>query len=211
MKHIYIIRHGETDNNKVHRFQGRGINASINETGRQQAEAIAHALKDVPIQKVVTSSLIRTLETAEPLIEQSQAVVESYPDLDEMSFGKYEGSYIHEIMDTIKELQKRWSAGETDYAIEGGGESPQEVYDRAATKLVEVVKNSDENYIAFMLHGRLIRILLSGLLGLGLENMQDIKHTNGAINHLVWNGKEFEIVELNKTDHLKNVTISQGK
>ena len=211
MKHIYIIRHGETDNNKVHRFQGRGINASINETGRQQAEAIAHALKDVPIQKVVTSSLIRTMETAEPLIEQSGAVVESYADLDEMSFGKYEGSFIHEIMDAINELQEKWTAGETDYCIEGGGESPQEVYDRAAAKLVEVIEDSEEKYIAFMLHGRLIRILLSGLLGLGLKNMQQIKHTNGAINHLVWNGKELEVVELNKTDHLKGVTISQGK
>ncbi len=208
MKHIYIIRHGETDNNRVHRFQGRGINASINETGRQQAEAIALALKDVPIQKVVTSSLIRTMETAAPLIEQSKALVESFPELDEMSFGKYEGSYIDEIMDAIKELQKKWSSGETDYCIEGGGESPQQVYDRAATKLLEVIENSEEKYIAFMLHGRLIRILLSGLLGLGLSNMQQIKHTNGSINHLVWNGKELEVVELNKIDHLKGVAIS---
>ena len=206
MKHIYIIRHGETDNNKVYRFQGRGIDASINEKGREQAEAIASALEEVPIQKVVTSSLRRTLETAKPLIDQKEVPVESYADLDEMGFGEYEGAYIHEIMDVIEELQTRWGAGETDFAIKGG-ESPQQVFDRAGSKLVEVLENSDEEYIAFYVHGRLIRILLSGLLGMGLESMQDIKHKNGSINHLTWDGENFEAVELNMTEHLEGIGV----
>lgn len=206
MKHVFIIRHGETDNNKVHRFQGRGINASINEKGREQADAIAEALKEYPIQKVVTSSLIRTTETAKPLIAEKDPVVESYADLDEMGFGDYEGAYIDEILDEIKDLQQRWEAGDVTYAI-AGGESPQQVYDRAATKLIEVLKDSEEEYIAFYLHGRLIRILLSGLLGLGLSKMQEIEHTNGAINHLTWDGEELTPVELNITAHLESISV----
>lgn len=207
MKHVFIIRHGETDNNKIHRFQGRGINASINAKGWEQARAIADALNEYPIQKVVTSSLIRTHETAEPLIKEKNPLVERYADLDEMGFGDYEGSYIHEIMDDIKALQKEWEGGNVTHAI-AGGESPQEVYDRAATKLTEVLKQSDEEYIAFYLHGRLIRILLSGLLGLGLSKMQEIEHQNGSINHLTWDGEKLTPVELNKTEHLSAIIVS---
>lgn len=204
MKHIFIIRHGETDNNKAHRFQGRGIDASINAKGIEQAEAVAEFLADYPIKKVITSSLVRTMETAEPLIEAIHPKVDSYSELDEMSFGDYEGAYLHEIKDVIEELQVRWAAGELDYSI-AGGESPQEVYDRAATKLIEVIKNSDEEYIAFFLHGRLIRVILAGLLGLGLEKMQDIKHRNGSINHLTWDGESLTPVKLNILDHLEGL------
>jgi probable phosphoglycerate mutase len=206
MKHVFIIRHGETDNNKIHRFQGRGIDASINETGREQAKAIAEALSIYPIQKVITSSLVRTIETAEPLILEKNPVVESYSDLDEMGFGDFEGSFIHEIIPEIRELQRRWEAGEVDFAIKGG-ESPQQVYDRASTKLIEVLSGSEDEYIAFYLHGRLIRILLAGLLDYGLEKMQEIEHQNGSINHLIWDGEKLTPVELNKTDHLHQIEV----
>ena len=204
MKQIFIIRHGETDNNKTHRFQGKGIDASINKKGQEQAEAVAKALADLPITKVVTSRLVRTLETAQPTIDAKNPLVESYSELDEMGFGDYEGAYLEEISEVIEDLQDQWAAGNINYAI-AGGESPQQVYDRAATKLVEVIKASDDEYIAFFLHGRLIRILLSGLLGMGLEKMQDIKHRNGSINHLSWDGEKLTPVALNKLEHLKGL------
>lgn len=204
MKHVFIIRHGETDNNKIHRLQGRGINASINEKGEEQAEAISEALRDFPIQKIVTSSLIRTLETATPLIHQKKVPVESYSELDEMSFGVLEGTYYNDVKDKLHELHDRWSSGEVELEIEGG-ESPLQVFERAGAKIVEVLENSSEEYIAFVVHGRLIRILLSEFLGKGLKNMHLVKHENGAINHLSWNGDGFEVVELNKIDHLSSI------
>lgn len=201
MKHVYIIRHGETDNNKNHKLQGRGINASINEAGRLQGGEIAYALKDVPIQKVVVSSLVRTLETATPLINQKKPIVEHYTELDEMNFGKWEGAYFNDVKKEIHEINSRWMSGEVTAEVEGG-ESPQQVFNRAGAKVLEVLSNSTEEHIAFMIHGRLIRILLSEFLGKGLRNMHLIKHQNGAINHLTWNGESFEVVKLNMIDHL---------
>ena len=200
-----MVRHGETDNNKFHRLQGRGIDASINETGMEQAEAIAEAFKDFPIQKIVTSSMVRTLETATPLIRQTNAVVEQYEELDEMSFGDLEGSYFNEVKIQIHDINEQWMNGDVDVPIPGG-ESPREVFSRAGTKVIDVLKNSEEEYIAFILHGRLIRILLSEFLGKGLKNMHLIKHQNGSINHLIWNGSGFEAVELNKIQHLTSVS-----
>ncbi len=187
-------------------LQGRGINASINEVGELQAKEIAEALKEVPIQKVVVSSLIRTLETATPLINQKNAVVESFPELDEMSFGKWEGAHFGDVKKEIHDLHIRWFSGEVTAEV-GGGESPQQVFDRAGTKVIEILENSNEEYIAFILHGRLIRILLAEFLGMGLKNMHQIKHQNGAINHLLWNEEKFEVVKLNIVDHLSTEAV----
>lgn len=208
MKHVFIIRHGETDNNKFHRLQGRGIDASINQAGEEQANAIAEALEAFPIQKVVTSSLIRTLETATPLIEQSNSKVERYKELDEMSFGDFEGCYFKDVKVQIHEVNEQWMEGNVDAEIPGG-ESPRQVFKRAGAKIIEVLENSEEEYIVFLVHGRLIRILLSEFLEKGLKNMHLIKHQNGSINHLTWNGSGFEAVELNKIDHLSAVADNE--
>ncbi len=204
MKHFYIIRHGETEFNKSKRLQGRGINASLNDTGRLQAQAVARALQSYPIQKIVTSSLSRTQESAAPLIESKSLVYESWPELDEMNFGDFEGKPFYDVLDQLKELQKVWSSGNTEFAVPGG-ESPQEVYERAASKLHEIAENSSETHIAVYIHGRLIRILLSGILGLGLTNMQQIEHENGSINHLTWQEGVFSSVSLNMTEHLNHL------
>lgn len=204
MKHIFIIRHGETDNNKHHLLQGRGVNASINGKGKEQAECVSNALKDIPVEKVIVSSLKRTIETATPLIERTDAVVESYSELDEMSFGEWEGAYFEDVRASIEAINQKWKQGDIE-AVIPGGESPKQVFERASKKLIDVLKDSDEENIVFMIHGRLIRILLSGLLNLGLENMDLIKHENGAINHLTWDGEYFKTVELNMTEHLEKV------
>ena len=204
MKHFYIIRHGETEFNKSKLLQGRGINASLNEMGRQQAQAVANALDNYPIQKIVTSSLIRTHESAAPLIEGRALQYESWAELDEMSFGDFEGKPFYEVIDQLKNLQREWSLGNTEVPVPGG-ESPKEVYQRAASKLIEIAENSTESHIAVYIHGRLIRILLSGILGMGLKNMQEIEHENGAINHIMWQEGVFSSVQLNMTDHLTHI------
>lgn len=204
MKYFYIIRHGETEFNKSKKLQGRGIDASLNEKGKEQAKAIAEALINKPITKIITSSLKRTKESAAPLIDAIQPEVEGYSDLDEMSFGDFEGSSFYEVQEYLKYLQKEWSLGNTDIVVPGG-ESPNEVYERAANRLIKIAENSPDNHIAVFIHGRLIRILLAGILGLGLQHMQDIKHENGAINILKWESGVFSSVSLNETSHLKHL------
>jgi len=201
MKHIYLVRHGETDYNKSHRMQGRGINASLNGIGRVQAVRIAEFLKDRSITKVITSSLNRAKESAEPICKHFVLTPESYAELDEMDFGTLEGKLIEEVKEDLKVLHNSWAGGSLKISPEKG-ESPIEVFERSNSKIDEVLTLSEDEHIVFMLHGRLIRILLSEWLGLGLQNMHKIDHQNGAINHLKWNSGVFEAIELNVVSHL---------
>lgn len=201
MKQLFIIRHGETDNNKAHIMQGRSLDASINELGRLQAEAICEALEPYEIDLIVASGLVRTHETAQPLAERRKLQIEKYPELDEIDFGELEGKVFTEVQDLVNKINDEWMSGNVDYAPKNG-ESPREAFERANTKVEQVLRSTQEESIVFMIHGRLTRILLSEWLGYGLENMHKIEHQNGAINHLTWHDGKFKAVELNKIDHL---------
>jgi broad specificity phosphatase PhoE len=202
MKQLYIIRHGETKFNKSHLMQGRGINASLNDTGRKQADAISVYLKDKPVSKIITSSLKRAKESAEPLCRLFNLKPEAYTELDEMDFGYLEGKSFNEVKSDLIHLHESWSSGKLETAPKNG-ETPIQVFKRANSKAEEILKLSDDECIVFILHGRLIRILLSEWLGLGLKNMHQIEHQNGAINYITWQENEYKAVELNMISHLK--------
>ena len=46
MKEIFIIRHGETELNRLGIVQGSGVDAGLNDTGQQQAQAEMAQLAD---------------------------------------------------------------------------------------------------------------------------------------------------------------------
>lgn len=206
MKNIYLIRHGETDYNKSKRMQGRGIDASLNDLGKTQAKAIASFFEKTKVEQVISSSLKRAKETASYIASQSKLKVEAHAELDEMDFGILEGKPFAEVKDSLVNLHENWSSGNLDLAPEGG-ENPLEVFARADKKVRELLLESESEHIVFILHGRLIRILLSEWLGLGLNRMHDIKHQNGSINHISLSNDEFNAVILNFTGHL---SVSQN-
>ncbi len=201
MKNIYLIRHGETDNNRNGIIQGRHVDAPINELGKRQAKAVCTALEKHPVDKIVASSLVRTHETASPLAERFKLEIIKYPELDEMDFGEHENKHFSDVETVFMEMQEKWKKGYVNHAFRGG-ESPKDVYFRANTKVQEILSTQTAQHLVFVLHGRLIRVLLSEWLGFGLPNMHRIAHQNGAINHLTWDGKKFKALKLNMTEHL---------
>lgn len=206
LKNIYLARHGETEYNRRNQIQGRGIDISLNDTGQQQAKAIAEHLRDISFGNVFSSSLKRSRETAAIIASEYAIGVESHEDLDEMDFGIYEGRPISEIEDDLKSLHQNWKSGNVDYASEQG-ESPTAVLKRAGGRIELIIREHDNANLLFILHGRLIRILVSNWLQYGLEGMYRVPHSNGALYHLQWDGELFEPVYLNKTEHLKNGSL----
>lgn len=198
---LIIARHGETDFNKKGLLQGRGIDAPLNEFGHVQAQSLAGYLVRYDTAGLAASSLQRTWQTAEPYRQQTNLRLIKNEDLDEMDFGDYEGKAQADVADDLNKIHQSWQKGDVELTVPGG-ESPTEVFSRANEAVRKLVESHKGKTVVCILHGRLIRILLSQWLGLGLKNMHKIEHQNCAVNQLSIRNNEFKSIYLNKISHL---------
>ncbi len=204
-KEIYIIRHGQTDHNAKGIVQGKGVNLSLNDKGRNQAQAFFNAYKHVSFEIVYTSSLIRTHETAAPFIEQG-IEHKIFSELDEISWGDFEGTIGTMESDAqFQQLLAKWKAGDIHAKPANTGESPFELQERQK-RFVDYLRNTPQSKILIATHGRFIRAFMCTLTGAPLSEMDNFHHVNLCLYkvNLKDNGK-FEI-ELNcEQSHLEGI------
>ncbi len=93
---LYIMRHGITDWNKIHRLQGR-TDIPLNEEGRQMAKDAAVLYKNVHFDICYCSPLSRAKETASLVLAGRNIPIITDDRLIEMGFGNFEG--IPQILD----------------------------------------------------------------------------------------------------------------
>ncbi|XP_036978394.1 fructose-2,6-bisphosphatase TIGAR B [Acanthopagrus latus] len=92
---LTLVRHGETEYNRLKLLQGQGVDTLLSETGAQQGEAVGKYLRDIPFNNVIVSNLQRAMQTAEIILRNNthcsgtEMVLE--PLLRERGFGVAEG------------------------------------------------------------------------------------------------------------------------
>lgn len=99
---IYIIRHGQTDQNVAHRIQGQR-DFPLNKTGEAQAVAARDELaaRGIVFNRVWSSPLSRAARTAEIVV--GGAVEPVFDDrLKEMDFGPFEGTDLQAMPEDLK-------------------------------------------------------------------------------------------------------------
>lgn len=207
-KTIYLIRHGQTDYNKMGVAQGSGVDTSLNELGRAQAEAFYEAYKDVNFDKIYTSSLRRTVETVSQFIEKG-IPYEQLSGLNEFSWGKKEGKpFQDEDQDHYLAVTNAWKEGDLTAAIEGG-ENPLQVSERQQKALEHIMAQKEEKTILICMHGRAMRVLLCNMLNYDLSQMDTFEHTNTCLYKVVYSESIFDVVIHNDTGHLCEINSKQ--
>jgi probable phosphoglycerate mutase len=200
MKEIYLVRHGQTDFNKLGIVQGSGVDADLNETGQQQAAAFFETYQHIDFDKIYTSTLRRTWQSVNGFIQKGIAW-EKHSTFNEISWGVREGTPFSPEEDAYyRWLIKSWNEGKTDIAIDGG-ESPNQVAVRQQ-EAIEILKNTQEKRILVCMHGRALRILLCQLTGKKLTEMESFGHHNLGLYLLHYDNQQFEIVKNNDITHL---------
>lgn len=201
-KTIYLIRHGETDLNKRGVVQGRGVDTDLNEHGQKQAEAFYEMYKDVPFDKIYTSTLKRTHQTVHKFIEKGIPWTQ-YAGLDEMAWGIYEGKdSTDEMRNAFTKMMEGWMLGDLHLKFEKG-ESPLEVKERQLEVLEKLIAENEAKNILICMHGRAMRLFLCLLTNRSICEMDTFPHQNTTLYKLHYDGSNFNIVEFHNTDHLK--------
>ncbi|MEN0002706.1 MAG: histidine phosphatase family protein [Bacteroidota bacterium] len=204
-KKVYIIRHGETELNRQRIIQGSGVDASLNDTGRKQAQAFFEHYQSINFDVVITSKLTRTRETMAPFIETGLKW-EQYAEINEMAWGIYEGQPGTPAMrQDYKDMLAAWKREEYDVRLEGG-ESALELSNRIKI-FVEALKSREESTILICSHGRAMRCLICTLKEEPLYNMELYQHSNTGLWIANYDGEQFTLEVENDTQHLEGVEI----
>ncbi len=182
---LLLVRHGETEWNRVSRFQG-GIDVPLNDNGRSQAQQAGEFLKDVPIDFAITSPMLRPKETAEIILKYHPKVeLELQEEFREINHGLWEGKLESEIRQEYPDLLRQWQiAPETVQMPEG--ENLQQVWDRAVAcwdGIIQSAAMSDTELKTGLVvaHDAINKVILCHILGLSSESFWCIKQGNGAV------------------------------
>lgn len=97
-----LLRHGQTPMSVQKRYAGR-TDAPLTEVGAQQAAAAAKRLASAGLGVIVTSPLLRTVQTAQAVAAVTGAAVVTDDGFRETDFGAWEGL-------TFAEVRERWPA-----------------------------------------------------------------------------------------------------
>lgn len=202
---ILLIRHGETDWNRAKRFQGRS-DQPLNQEGREQAQALALALKDESITAIYSSPLARALQTAR-LIKVFHPATPLFTEegLVEMDLGEFEGMEGHRWAEQHADFRQAWREKPASLAMPGG-ESLQEVQARAIGTLERIAKPyPPKSTLLFCSHNFVNRAILCYALKIPLDRFRDVQQENGALNILYKQGERLWAEVVNERSHLEKL------
>ena len=200
----YLVRHGATDVNLANppRLQGRGMNLGLSETGKEQAKNTAAFFADRTIDAIFSSPLVRAVETAQIIAQQHGLDVTTIDNLTEVHVGDWEGMSWPDIEVADRDYYNRYMAdtGTVPYL---GGESFQDVQDRALPALRKVMSEHRGKQIVIVAHNIVNRTCLAGLLHIPIAKARAISQDNCGINVLRLSDDELKVRMTNVAFHLE--------
>lgn len=105
---LYVTRHGQTDWNRIRRYQG-ATDIRMNETGREQARRVRDGLAHVRFDRVVSSPRNRAIETASIITGLPPDEIEISPALAEAELGDWEARYEEGIIAELGDAYFAWT------------------------------------------------------------------------------------------------------
>lgn len=200
-KQIYIVRHGETDFNKLSIVQGQGVDTDLNETGLRQGKLFFEKYQHVQFHKVYISTLKRTQQTVQAFIDRG-ITYEALAGLNEISWGDFEGkAQDFKEREFYTQAINAWNSGNYDLAV-ANGETPNQLQARQKEAMKRIMEQEAEETILICMHGRAMKSLLCLLLNQPLKNMDNFEHRNACLYILNYNGESFELELANDVSHL---------
>ena len=183
MKHVVLIRHGESQWNLENRFTG-WVDVPLSLKGEQEAREAGEKLRAFRFDHAFTSVLtraIRTLEIVLDVIGQPGLPVEQNQALNERMYGELQGLNKTETAEKYGEAQvKLWRRS---YDVRPpGGESLQDTADRVLPYYRERVwpRLAKGETLLVVAHGNSLRALVMHLDRLSREEVLELNIPTGA-------------------------------
>lgn len=198
---VLLIRHGETEWNKLGKFQGC-TDIPLAKDGIKQAELLRDRING-DFDYIYASPLIRAHETAKILAEKNNKKVIIEPQIREINFGEWEGLTIKGISEKYPEIFKVWRTDKLEGNFSGGDLSIHNASSRAKKCILDIVNKHEGKKIVIVAHGGIIKAGIIGIFGWDMTMYHKMALGNTCINTITFNeNMKPVLVCLNDTNHL---------
>jgi broad specificity phosphatase PhoE len=199
---IYLARHGQTEWNRVSRFQG---DPDLDPVGHLNRVSLWRLLRKEPLHAIYTSELLRTRRTAELVAKEHKLPIKVQRSLNEMSPGVFEGTCFGQLVgpehskrsdeacavqvrgsrpdETIQwmrgELAKIWKQRLTGRLPQG--ENYDDLVRRVRPFVAELDRGWSGRRVLIIGHGVINRVLLHRLMGWPLQFVAHLRQENDQV------------------------------
>lgn len=188
---LYIARHGETEWNVEHRFQGQ-MDSPLTANGLKQAEDLAKELKVLHFDAIFSSDLLRAKRTAEIVALERDLAVTTTQILREQSYGSLEGKLIMEAKAELSEIFEEYERLPDDkkyhHSFVEGMESDEMIASRMITYVREISIAYSGKQILLVCHGS---IMAAFLVHIGFGKQDKVRIANTGYFVLQSDGADF--------------------
>jgi len=190
---LILVRHGRTEANRAGLLLGR-LDVDLDDVGRAQAAAAAAAIG--PVDRVVSSPLARTRQTAEAFGTPVE-VDERWIELD---YGELDGTPLREVP------AERWAAWRGDVGwAPPGGESLRDLGARVRAACEELADDARERTVVVVSHVSPIKGAAAWAMGVGDEVAWRLHLSPGSITRVAVGERGPSLHGFNDTGHLEAV------
>lgn len=181
MTTLYLIRHGQTDWNLEGKYTGQS-DIPLNDTGRAQARLAADEAHHSPPSVIISSDLIRAVETAEIVAAgwRYSKHIQKDRRLREINQGVWEGMHFNDIK---KKFAAEFAAREANPlgVSAPGGETVGEVKERVVAAVREICGRYPDQTVALVAHGLALAIVRAWLADHPIHDVWSLIPPNAKI------------------------------
>lgn len=160
---LYFLRHGQTALSREDSFCGSGLDPELTSDGQKMADAFAEAYSRTPWRAIYSSSLQRSIATAQPLCDALGVTLQARADLNEIGYGRWEGLTKEKVDREYHDDYVSWLADPAWHAPTGG-ELATVIARRGLQVIDEIKREFNEGNGLVVSHKATIRIILCSLL-----------------------------------------------
>ena len=202
MTRVVLVRHGQTEWNRVERFRGH-TDIPLNETGIWQAEQAGRAIKErYSVSAIYTSPMSRATRTAEIIGQATGVPVQVLPPLGDYSFGEWEGKTPEEVKAEYPEQFRLWMTAPHRAKIPGG-ESLRRRRLQVAAALERLAVEHQDQTVVLVSHRIVSKIITCYLLGLDNSHLWGVDLDTASISLFQRHKWGWLTLMLNDTCHLR--------
>jgi broad specificity phosphatase PhoE len=209
MNRILLLRHGETDWNRIDRIQGWG-DISLNGRGRTQARSAAQFLADQypDLDRLLSSDLPRAAETAKLVASTGTFAhldIEYDPDWRERDFGIYQGQAGDRFFEENPEFAMLDGHDGAKHNVPEDGESYVAFRERVCSAWDDLRSDVDGTALV-VTHSGVIRAIIAAVEDAIIENVfYEYDVENGSVTEIVVDGEP----RLDGVNHVGHLSSSQ--